>query len=365
MHDLYENLMDLCASQATDAFYCVDQEFGGRKYRIFLYRIASYSDFCLPGALECRGHTFDITAAPELVSRPMQKFFNLSENPFTIDLPLNSISNIADKLDGSLISTVRTTAGFTLKTKGSFFSEQSQKARDLILSPAYAGLNTFCKEMASSGFTVNMEFVGPCNRIVLPYSEKALKILNVRENATGRYLSSRDLPPNIHHLTAKTHEIPSDGHSWVEKARNLTGIEGFVVTLADGTIFKLKTHEYCALHKTRSQLNSPKYLFEVCVHGGADDLKSLFADRPEDVKIIDDMAALVAGVYNSLHREVSAFYEENKHLERKDYAIKAQKELSDSSSFPIVMAAYGGKEPDITSFMLKNYKRYVAEQPEA
>ena len=60
MKNLWNDLMALCAS--NEAFYFVDQTKDGDKYRVFTYRLASYSDFLLPNALECRGHTFRLDA---------------------------------------------------------------------------------------------------------------------------------------------------------------------------------------------------------------------------------------------------------------------------------------------------------------
>ena len=54
-YNLYDELMAL---QSNEAFYFVDQSVGDCDYRIFLYRLASYTEFCLPGALESRGITF-------------------------------------------------------------------------------------------------------------------------------------------------------------------------------------------------------------------------------------------------------------------------------------------------------------------
>lgn len=84
---LYNDLMKLCENEA---FYYVDQKVDGKVFRVFTYRLASYTEFCLPNALECRGHTFlmDGDVAVDLVSLPPAKFFNYHEllpNINTID----------------------------------------------------------------------------------------------------------------------------------------------------------------------------------------------------------------------------------------------------------------------------------------
>lgn len=81
--ELYENLMALCAK--SEAFSFKDFKLDTRTYRIFTYRLASYSDFLNPGALECRGAMFEINdffgeIVPEnLASLPPHKFFNWEE----------------------------------------------------------------------------------------------------------------------------------------------------------------------------------------------------------------------------------------------------------------------------------------------
>lgn len=87
MKTMYQNLMDLCST--NDAFFFKDFQRNQRWYRIFNYRLASYTDFLLPSALECRGIMFEITneGAEEsdyseyiaLTCRPQEKFFNVNE----------------------------------------------------------------------------------------------------------------------------------------------------------------------------------------------------------------------------------------------------------------------------------------------
>ena len=69
---LFDDAMKLCAE--NDAFYFVDQKMGDTEYRIFTYRLASFSDFQNRNALEMRGHTFRKDADGwKLASLPPQK----------------------------------------------------------------------------------------------------------------------------------------------------------------------------------------------------------------------------------------------------------------------------------------------------
>lgn len=360
---LYTNLMALC-HDGQEAFYYADQEKDGHKYRIFLYRLASYTEFQQPGALECRGHTFRIDAdgnALELASMPMNKFFNHGENPFVMGLDLSTIAEVMDKLDGSLISTVRTgECDFFLKSKGSLASEQAKAATKLLDTPAYVELKKFCEASMLYEYTVNMEYMAPDNRIVVGYMEPTLKVLNVRCNRTGRYVA-RDEYTLSEKFRVAVHPLPEDGEAWLQSVyKSQDDIEGFVARLSCGTWFKVKTEKYCALHHTKDSITIPRRLFEACVNGGADDLRAMFSTDALAVKQIDEMEEKVRKVYNNLHLNVHGAYNTRKHLDRKDYAIAGQScpVIQQDGTFGLYMNLYLGKEANIEEFMIKNYKRY-------
>jgi T4 RnlA family RNA ligase len=364
MHQIYNDLMAL---QDNEAFCYVDQVApDGFNYRIFLYRLASYSDFLLPGAIESRGITFrmnDSGEPEELVCRPMQKFFNLGENPLTIGLDSNDIIRVMDKRDGSLISTVYSPNGLLLKTKGSFHSEQVAAATKLLNSEKYSELRAFCEHCILVSLTVNMEYTSPNNRIVLGYSEPELTVLNVRSVIDGGYIPYTYIPEKfrVNHYDLDSVDCK---HTFVESIRGMSGIEGFVLEYSHGLWVKVKTDEYCALHKTKDNINSPRKLFETCVLGAADDLIGMFKDDPIAVATIEKMQKMVYHEYNVIHKTVHAFYNENKHLDRKSYAIKGTSELAKSGLFGLAMNLYLGKEISIEDYMIKNYKQFGVQDDE-
>lgn len=369
---LYANLMALCTPD-QEAFYYVDQTWLNFRFRIFLYRLASYTEFLKPGGLECRGHTFrinDAGEALELAAMPMQKFFNMGENPFVMDLDLSGIDGIWDKLDGSLISTVKVDDQFILKSKGSLNSTQAQDATRLLNSKAYMPLEATIRGWVSQGYTVNMEYMAPDNRIVIGYMQPTLKILNVRDNSNGDYVDLSFFSPYPEFsddFIVQSHPLPADPVAWaLSVADMLDDIEGYVFRV-DGThLVKVKTEKYKALHHTKDSINVPRRLFEACVTGGADDLRSMFATDALACSQIDDMMDKVSKIYNHLDRTVSEFHvrtiEAIKDSEnpRKDYAIAGQNdpEVMKAGIFGLVMNVYLGKEANVADFMVKNYKKY-------
>lgn len=361
---LYNNLMELV--QTNEAFYFADFEDGVR-YRIFNYRLASYSDFLKPGALECRGVMFEIHgegygATPvRLASLPMEKFFNLNENPFTMNLDLSTVVELELKADGSLMSTYLHPSKtgeieLRLKSKGSIASEQCLHAMKLLARDENRDFFNELRDIAMFGATVNMEWCAPQHRIVLGYEKPQLSVLNVRLNATGQYLSHDDLwayPKVAEHLIERL--TTGDPERFIKLIPDMQGIEGYVLRLASGQRVKIKTAWYLALHHTKDSINSPRRLFEAVLEEATDDMKSMFHDDPLAIKMIAEMETFVEKHFNHMVDTVERFYERNKGLDRKDYAILGQQEL-DRMHFGLAMNKYTGKEVDYKGFLKKKWK---------
>ena len=371
--NLYKELMALV--EESEAFYYKDFLAEGIIYRMFNYRLASYTEFLRPSALECRGHMFEVTddgadAAPiRLASLPCEKFFNLNENPMTMDLDLTTAKEVAVKADGSLISTylhpldwVNGEPGFVvrLKTKGSLYSDQAIDAQCWLDLPENAGLKKELEGAARLDYTVIMEWVAPNNRIVLSYDQPALIVLGVRNNETGEYVSYEEVDadtfPNILDRWV-SFEAMDDTVSFADSVPNLQGVEGFVVLLESGQRVKMKTEWYLALHHTKDNINSPRRLFEAVLEEATDDMRSLFVDDIQALGVITEMELFVEEKYNHMADTIDRFYERNKHLDRKDYAILGQKELS-RMYFGLAMQRYLGKDYDYKETMKKNWKNY-------
>ena len=166
--------------------------------------------------------------------------------------------------------------------------------------------------------TVDLEWTSPTNRVVVGYTEPCLTVLSARDNASGKYINLCDIECiPLQFLVAFV--TTSDPKVFVESIPGMTtSIEGFVVKLNDGTMFKVKTDAYCALHHTKDSINNPRRLFECVVNEASDDLLSLFATDQTAIDLIHDMQERVAVIYNHMVSYVEKFYEDNKHLDRKD-----------------------------------------------
>jgi T4 RnlA family RNA ligase len=357
IQELYDNLMRLCESD--DSFFYVDQVLASHTYKVFNYRLASYSQWLSPGALEARGITFRVEGDKmvELVSLPFGKFFNYLECPFTMNLDLSTVVRVQDKFDGSLISSMKTPDGkFWLKSKGSLFSEQAQAANHLIKNGyGYGDLHWFVQSMTNGNCTVIMEYVAPTNRIVIGYPEERLVVLAVRNNTTGLYsdlsvIASR--VPELARFMAPYIMVEGSMEDFVNSIPEMQGIEGYVLELESGQRVKIKTTAYLALHHLKDSINSKRRLYEAVVYETSDDLRAAYFDDPVALQIIIDMEKLVVPLYNHAVNVVESFYRDNKHLDKKSYAIKGQQEL-DKKHFGLAMSLYIGRPVDYKAFMVK------------
>lgn len=359
---LFDELVAL-TMDPCEAFYAQDFQLDGSVYRIFNYRLASYTNFLLPGAMECRGIMFELDeqnrCVKRLASRPMQKFFNLNENPMTMDLDLSKVDTVELKADGSLMSTYTHNDQIRLKSKGSLFSEQAIDAMKWLDQSENQQLKQHLAIADHSGITVNLEWCAPFNRIVIGYEQPHLKVLNARYRTTGDYMSREVLVERfgVEHVIEAVDTKGLDTVAFVKSIPAMQDdIEGYVARIGD-LWFKIKTEKYMSLHHAKDSINNPRRLFEAVVDEGVDDLRSMFAHDELAMKQIDEMQAKVTVMYNHLVRLVEDYHREHMMVDRKTYAIGAQGlELNGLRLLGLAMNVYLGKDPDFKGFLKSKYK---------
>jgi len=374
--ELYQNLMNLCGEPDSPFFY-KDFEFDGYTYRIFNYRLASYTDFLKPDALWARGIMFNMYEGQmdQLVCRPMPKFFNMDENPLTMNLDHRKLVSIMSKEDGSLISTFIHYAEvdgeekpfLSLKSKGSLDSDQAKMAKAVLRDPEMNYFMLRLRDATLDGWTVNMELTSPDNRIVLPYQKTQLKILNAVFLPTGEVIYRDGCEDTALELLDEEYWVeehyvnPGEEEEFIKKVDSQTGIEGYVFRYPDQLV-KKKTTWYLTLHATKDSITIPRRLFECVINEATDDLKSMFATDPAALAAIKDMEEKVIPKFNHICSIPDKFYKENAHLSRKDYAIKGQAELGEF--FSLAMNRYllenkiQAKPIDLKEWAIKNYKMF-------
>jgi T4 RnlA family RNA ligase len=358
---LFDELMELV--HTTEVFYCQDFQLDSSVYRIFNYRLSSYSDFLRPSALECRGIMFELDTenlrVKLLASLPMSKFFNLGENPMTMGLDLSKVDTVELKADGSLMSTYTHNDRLRLKSKGSLFSEQAIDAMKWLDQPENHEFKARLAMADHSGLTVNLEWCAPHNRIVIGYAKPHLKVLNARYRATGDYTSREMLVGRFgeNNVIDRVDTNGLDVATFVQSVPSmLDDIEGYVCRIGD-LWFKVKTEKYMSLHHAKDSINNPRRLFEAVVDEGIDDLRSLFAEDAVAMQLIDEMQGKVTHMYNHLVRTVEDYYQANKDADRKTYAIGAQSlKLNNLPLLGLAMNLYLKKDPEFKSWLKAKYK---------
>lgn len=236
-------------------------------------RSCQYDRDWTPITRQCRGIIFNKHTGA-VVARPFEKFFNLGEMPETQleNLPLNEQMTVTKKEDGSLIIMFWNpdSAAWDVCTKGSFISEQALFVKEHILANLKIP-EEFMK------YTLLWEYVSPKNRIVMKYGYPQLKLLTAIETETGKELSDREVTKLIYetlleenknqrHYLGRTEVLPFKSPKEVVEAlpayQGSNLIEGFVIHFESGLRVKLKTEEYCRLHKIVTNL-TPKRILEM------------------------------------------------------------------------------------------------------
>lgn len=360
---LYLHLM--CMTEGdTSPFYYVDQEAGGDQYRIFLYRSAIPRDFGYLWDLEARGIMFEmVNGEPVRVAcRTPLKFFNKGEHPNFPFSPVDEPDNVdalMDKADGSLMSTYITSSGeLRLKSKGSLSSDHAIAAMEWLNRPAQAQFRDLLKYYSSMGgnnWTINMEWVSPdpLFRIVVKYSHPHLKIHGVRNNSTGGSLSWGMMAEYMGDYLVERYPNHM-AHDLANILDEMQDAEGFVVHSRDGQVIKLKCPWYLARHRCIDIVRNPLAFAELVLKGESDDVKELMSYLREEM---DKIEYAVTRYVNKSFKTVTAYWQANKDLTRKYYAIKGREELN-GVDFSLAMMYYSnGVEPKWNDFYLKQLKK--------
>jgi len=359
--EIYKDLKTL--AETSESFFFKDVVMNGTIYRIFNYRLCSYSDFLLPSAVECRGIMFEIHGdgtVIDITSRPMQKFWNFRENPFTENVDFSKVTHAMVKEDGSLISSYIHKGELKLKTKGSLDSDQAIDSMNWLSQEKHKRLYGESFVLSSQGYTVNFEWTSPNNRVVLGYEHDGLIVLNIRNNFTGEYVPYDQYPPVMKKYAVMDElEFIEDIESFVHEIPAKNGMEGYVLRLDDGQMVKIKTEWYMARHRAKDSINTPKNLFKAIVGEEIDDIIVMFEEDEIAMKIITDMIDLVKPKYNHMIATVELYHEVNAHLERKEYAIKARD--LDDGLMGLYMNMYTGKENNYKTFAKKNFEMFIGK----
>lgn len=235
----------------VDAGYINIQEHPECDLKILNYSQRTQSDWRWNReTMQCRGLIVDSSWG--VVERPFPKFFSIEQLDGVV--PAEPFE-VYEKIDGSLGILYHVEGHPGIATRGSFTSEQAQRATE-IYRKRYSGVEI------DPSLTYLFEIVYPENRIVVDYGDtEDLILLAVIETATG---AERPLP-EIGFPVVKRY----DGIGQFDElmAMQDDSREGFVVKFQSGQRVKIKFDEYKRLHKLLTGI-TPKSIWELLRAGG-------------------------------------------------------------------------------------------------
>ena len=323
----------------NDAFYYKDEEHKGRKFRIFNYRLASFSDFNEnPLSLELRGLTFDLKTGKMYLG--LHKFFNDNENPCTmIEWNENDILDVREKLDGSLIQSFYINNELFVKTKGTFKSDQAKMAEDFISNNE--NYQKFIKFADTLQLQVFFELVSPFNQIVINYDKTDLRLIQARNKFTGEYVNYKTLKDlaKIHNISiAKEYKYTLSELRRLQETEK--GIEGWVVRNPkyplETQFRKFKTIEYFERHKILTGNSiAENTLIQAIINETIDDIISQLDKESEKRKYIEEIERVVSHHFDKSLKEIEELFKIKNTMDRKEFALK----YKDYKYFGVIMKA--------------------------
>ena len=212
--------------------------------------------------LMCRGLVTDDTG--DIVATPFQKFFNIEEGKFE---PTEKFE-VYEKMDGSLGIVFWYRGQWVVATRGSFTSDQANKAREI--------LRKYNTDIMFRHLTFCFEIIYPENRIVLDYGNDEKLVLLGTFDKNGKEMDVEIWSQWGFDVVKKY-----DGIKDFKELKSMVkdNQEGFVVRFSNGDRVKVKGVEYLRLHKIMTNVTTTG-IWEYLKNG--EDVMELLKDVPDE-----------------------------------------------------------------------------------
>lgn len=394
----------------SEAFYYTQRNIYGYNVELYDYRLASFGDFVNNDAWELRGLCFIQDENGNWHRNIlMNKFFNINESKMEYvrlfskatgelvydgsdiskeyiakdaeaanlykqeryiksswmleDIKDKKIARIQDKRDGSMISFVKFPNGVVkAKSKMSFESPQALAADAFYCSDKqshYNGIAQLVDYCLDKGLVPVFEYTSPFNQIVLNYNDSELRLLQVREADTGRYLTLEEVYFLCKNLTVKKADELGliTWNELLEKQLTEENIEGWIVTLEDSQIIKVKTQWYFCMHGLTTEGTRENLLIETILEDRIDDVISLIPDGEKKEFMITTVEK-VQHKFNHLvveYKNLRGLYYNKFNEDRKEFALKHK----DHELFGYVMKKLNASFRDVEQVAEQGVKDYI------
>lgn len=346
----YEECLNIV--KECSAFSHSTQMVDGQTVESFKYNVVIPNMWEGFGRLNMRGITF---VNQKMVALAFPKFFNLGENESTTNVDFNDIRCIFEKVDGSLISVFEINGKLEVKSMKSVESDVAIEARAYF--KVRNDISEFCKNLLDKGYSPIFEYVSPSCRIVLEYNEPNLIYLGCRNMTNGDILLSHEPPVN------KPKQIQTPQTFTVEQFKDYLkrdDVEGVVVVLNSGLMFKMKTETYCLIHKVLDHF-SPKKVVDNIVNGTYDDMIGVltYHSLENEVNKAKDVYSKYATIFEAWKAKAESYYENNKERSRKEVALDVLSK--DKFLGNLVFKRWDNKDysDSINKFILEQSKEWI------
>ena len=257
-----------------------------------------------------------------------------------------------EKEDGSQITTLVLNDKVYLKTKKSFYSEVAINANENI-KPNEIEL---VKHLDEFGYTTIFEYYDPEWQIVVNYGDTPkFTLLCARHKETGEYLT-REILESVAIIFDVTivKEYKLTLKEMLSEVDTVTGREGYVILLKNGTKVKLKFSWYRTQHRVRTMMRE-RDVAEMVADETIDDIKSVVIDSGQDISLIE---AIEKRVVSEL-TEIREYVENQVRISQgQDIRKVVDRYKKDLHSYMIIRT-FKGQEVDYVKFWKDYYlKKY-------
>jgi hypothetical protein len=274
-----------------------------------------------PITMECRGLILDSDF--NVVSRSMDRFFNLGEVPESqkhIDMRQ---AVCYEKIDGSLIRIYFWNNSWQIATRGMAFAESGPNGfditfRGLVLKALDMNEEQFqsnCDELLDTDITYICEITSMENRCVRFYSGYTLYYLAARNNRTYEYVDASGTCDFFGMVLPKQYSfaLMEDCVQATKELKNLD--EGYVLYQSGIPVCKIKSPAYCAVHLLRGEGLNPKRICELVLTNEQEEYLTYFnEDRVHITPYVE--------ILDKIHFALDKAWVDNHGIEsQKDFAL--------------------------------------------
>lgn len=371
--ELYTNLMNLLVTNPNSFKYTDTPLNDGTNavFRIFNYDIPKHSEFQQPGALDCRGTMFYVNGDDvKLLALPMKKFFSLGETPETRNVDFTKAKHVYLKADGSLltsyISPIDNSLKFKSKNMPTFLNYE------LVEQAISPELKAEIDALTRTGISVDLELTTPKNRVFIEYDTYSVHVLKARDLNTGEYVDIRSDDFKAAYPVITANLIKRLSVSDIDIYNKF--IEGYVIETDDNhSMYKVKTIPYLSMSAVvniQDRSKEGEAIYRAAINEMLDEVRSLYHYRThspnfpikEILARLDEVEDYARKSYRYLVHASDKFFNDNKDLERGDFARKAKAELPDF--LPFLIEKYLGRPVNYKEAAIRIYGKKKKEVPD-